>query len=162
MKELECPYCETMCNVPDDCYEQDEHFEKECPGCQKIFGFTISYIPHYSEYVVPCANGEPHNYKQISGAPKSYFVGKLRCTYCGDEKQENKVTCEGGEYFLDGYPFNKLDASFEINKEHFVADYNDSPYAVWKIYKHLGITYIEGTTMSGIIKLEAKHPNEVY
>lgn len=159
MKELECPHCETMNSVPDDCYETNTHFEKECSECKKVFGFTVEYSPVYTSYKVPCANGEPHKYKQIVGAPRHYFIGKLRCEYCGDEKQENKVTCENGVYYLDGYPFRKLEPSFEINKEHFVAEYNDYPNGTFNIYKHLGITYIEGKTLSGDIKLEAEHPN---
>ena len=168
MKELECPYCETMNSVPDDCYEQDCHFEKECSSCEKTFGFTISYIPYYSEYKVPCANGESHDYKQIVGAPREYFIGKKRCSYCGDETQENKLTFKSGIYYLDGYPFDKVPDDLKIKKyEEFVGEANLSCFIdlakneSFKIYRHLGIMYMEGKTMFGNITLEARHPNEV-
>lgn len=158
MKELECPYCKEMNNASDDYHEQDTHFETECAGCKKTFGFTISYIPHYSEYKLPCANGASHDYNPIRGFPEEFFRGKLRCFYCGDETQENKVSCENGIYYLDGHPFTRLPPEFEINKESLIGEFNDYPAGHFHIYRHLGIVYIEGTTLSGTIKLEANQP----
>ena len=86
MKNLECPYCGTMCEVPDECQEQVEHYECECESCEKIFGFTVDYWPSYTEYVCPCANGESHDYQKINGAPAYHFENQRQCSYCGNIK----------------------------------------------------------------------------
>ena len=85
MKDLKCPHCNHFNDAPEDCHEQDEHYEKECENCEKVFGFTVCYYPSYSEYEVPCANGGEHDYQQIIGAPREYFIGRFRCSHCGDE-----------------------------------------------------------------------------
>jgi hypothetical protein len=87
-KELECPYCGYMCRVPDDCYEPSTPYETQCSGCERYFGFTIEYWPSYTEYVLPCANGEPHDYQPVHGYPRS---NRVRCTYCEDETTADKI-----------------------------------------------------------------------
>lgn len=84
-KELECPYCEHMNNVPNDCCESDTSYEKQCSNCQKNFGFSLEYYPSYTEYILPCANGEDHDYQPVREYLKS---NRVRCTYCGWEQEK--------------------------------------------------------------------------
>ena len=95
-RDLECPYCHLMHEEPDDCNETETHFEQECSGCGKTFGFTVDYSKYYNEYVLPCANGAPHDYQPIHGCPAEYFANKRRCSYCGDETtvevEKGKIT----------------------------------------------------------------------
>ena len=93
MKDLTCPYCRFEQEAISDDREPDHHYERECRKCGKIFGYTIEYYPSYTEYACPCANGEPHDYQQIIGCPKEWFIGKFRCVYCGEEIDK------GGSYF---------------------------------------------------------------
>jgi len=87
--KLTCPYCEKLNDIPDDCHEQDEQFETECEECEKVFGFTVSYIRCTMEYILPCANGGEHDFKQIIGAPREHFVNRFRCSHCGEERTIN-------------------------------------------------------------------------
>lgn len=89
--DLQCPYCGNWLEADSDVYEAEVHHEMECKHCLKHFGYTISYNPDYYTYELPCANGEPHNYKPICGLPEEYFIGKVRCSYCGDETTKEKV-----------------------------------------------------------------------
>lgn len=85
LKELECPLCKTMNEVPDDCHEPDVMYECTCDKCGKIFGFTLEYYASYTEHKLPCANGEPHDWQPIHGIPEEFFAGKRRCSYCDEE-----------------------------------------------------------------------------
>lgn len=84
-EKLECPYCHTMHEEPEECDRPNTHFYHECSGCGKTFGFTVDYTKNFYEYSLPCANGEPHDYKPIHGFPAEYFANKRRCSYCGKE-----------------------------------------------------------------------------
>jgi hypothetical protein len=88
-RQLECPYCERMNEVPEDSHGEDEHYECQCSECDKTFGFTVSYWPSYTEYIMPCANGGDHNFEQIMGAPREHFINKFRCSHCGEERTIN-------------------------------------------------------------------------
>lgn len=87
MKDLKCPYCGELNNVPEDCHAQDEHYSRECTECEKTFGFGVAYYPSYSEYELPCANDGHHDFQQIIGAPREYFINKFRCSHCGEERE---------------------------------------------------------------------------
>jgi len=87
MKELECPYCGMDNKVPDDCTEPNYEYECECEGCEKVFGFELEYWPSYTEYKLPCANGDEHKWQQAHGFPGWYFTNKRTCEYCGEEKE---------------------------------------------------------------------------
>ena len=91
MKDLQCPYCHEWCAVPDDCYGEDTDWEHECPNCDKIFMFHLSYIPVYEEYATPCLNEGEHKWEEIHGSPKEYFEHRRRCAYCGEEKEFNEI-----------------------------------------------------------------------
>ena len=87
-KEIECPYCETMNEEPDECYEEGVLYETECENsdCSKTFGFYISYLKCYSgECKLPCRNGEEHKWIQDKNWPKSWG-NRYKCEYCETEK----------------------------------------------------------------------------
>lgn len=83
---LECPYCEEEIEDPDDCYEPDVTYDHECPHCGKNFIFTVEYTRDYHADKAPCLNGESHDWRKISGAPRYHFVNRRRCHYCDKEK----------------------------------------------------------------------------
>ena len=85
MSGLVCPYCNKDVGYPDDCHEQDQTYEWECDYCGKKFVFTVSYSTDYSESQADCLNGSPHNWKEIIGYPKEYFINKRRCNMCDKE-----------------------------------------------------------------------------
>ena len=39
----------------------------------------------YEAQQAPCLNGGEHEFEQMAGAPKAYFVGRKRCVVCGVE-----------------------------------------------------------------------------
>jgi hypothetical protein len=80
-----CPYCEHKF-YPDDFVECGESAEWQCPECEKNFYMTWEWNPTFRAYQAPCLNGEPHNYAKMIGAPKEYFIGKVRCKYCDHEE----------------------------------------------------------------------------
>jgi endogenous inhibitor of DNA gyrase (YacG/DUF329 family) len=97
---LECPYCEKEVEPDDDLREPNENIERECPNCGKTFLYQIEYFPSYTSRIVPCLNGEPHNYQEIRGFPEEYYRNRRRCTYCDDEivvKDPNRLTEEDYE-----------------------------------------------------------------
>jgi hypothetical protein len=86
MKDLECPNCGAMMEVPPDCEDPDYTHEAICPMCGKVFGFRVEYWPSYSSYPLPCANGLPHQWQEVPGYPREFYMGKRQCKYCGIEK----------------------------------------------------------------------------
>lgn len=84
-REMQCPYCSAWQNACSDNREPNEHYEHTCIFCEKIFGYAIDYIPCYTTYTCPCANGEPHDWKEINGHPEQYYHQILRCSYCQEE-----------------------------------------------------------------------------
>ena len=90
MTETTCPYCNYEQEEPEECCEEDTLYETECEECEKTYGISPFYIKGYHESKLPCANGEPHNWEPIIGAPIEYFKGRYRCSYCGEEKFEEQ------------------------------------------------------------------------
>lgn len=85
MNTIKCPYCGFE-NPPDcECLEEDADCEIECLNCEKIFMYTIGYIPVYSSWETPCLNGGKHKFKKTHTYPKEF--ARLRCKYCGEEKE---------------------------------------------------------------------------
>lgn len=76
MKDLQCPYCDTYQEPPDECHEQDVPHECECEKCGMIFIFYVDYYPSYRENKAPCLNDGDHKYEITN-----------RCIYCGDEQR---------------------------------------------------------------------------
>lgn len=100
MNELQCPYCSDRTDVPEECYSPGTHYECECENCGKTFGFTLDYSIEYSEYEVPCANGEPHDWLEIKGLRGTRLEGKMRCSTCDREiskEEHQKLTTKTTE-----------------------------------------------------------------
>ena len=85
MSNIECPYCEADCGVPDDPQGEEECCEWECPDCEKYFVYYASYSVDYYSEQAPCLNGEEHKWEKMVGYPTEYFEGKYRCEYCQKE-----------------------------------------------------------------------------
>ena len=88
MSEIECPYCELFQQVDHDDgygYEEGVLHEQECTYCKRTFVYETSLVYSYEASKCPCKNGEPHNLEDIKGYPVEFFVGKKRCSYCGEE-----------------------------------------------------------------------------
>ena len=79
---LTCPYCHKECLVSSDCNDPWDNYEKTCPNCNKIFGFNVKWYPTFTEYELPCANGEDHNYTPIYDKSGHVVTEKI-CVYCG-------------------------------------------------------------------------------
>jgi len=94
MSDLECPYCGTYREQPDETNEPSVVHEAECPNCNKIFGFTLEYYPTYEEFELPCANGEPHNWVEIHGAPAEFWADKRECSYCNEQSTVEQIEKE--------------------------------------------------------------------
>ncbi len=88
MSEIECPYCESDCGVPDEPRGDGEYDRETCGNCEKSFVYFATYSVDYYSEKAPCLNGTEHNWEQIVGVPVEYFKGKFRCEYCQEEKQE--------------------------------------------------------------------------
>ena len=96
MTNHECPYCEApqeYCN--DEGFGQDDTWDEECTECGKLYRLQGWYEEEYSAEKADCLNGEPHDFKQIVGYPKEWFIGKFRCSAC--DKEEHR----GGHYFAE-------------------------------------------------------------
>jgi hypothetical protein len=95
MKDLTCPYCGNEQNV-DDINETDCTHEVECEKCERIYGVTIEYYPSYFELKMPCANGEPHDMKKITRAPRVMNgCHEYSCRYC-DHTENRPSECSNG------------------------------------------------------------------
>ena len=88
MSDLECPYCESEVQVPEDCHDQSDTYETECPSCNKYFQFTVEYWPTYSSKKADCLNGAEHDYHRSTRIPH-IIRGQVswRCTMCDDQQQ---------------------------------------------------------------------------
>lgn len=84
MSKIECPYCDQLINEPTDCYEEDEPIEHQCPLCDKIFIFYISYTKHFNVQKADCLNDGKHVYIKTITYPQKFT--KLVCEMCGDTK----------------------------------------------------------------------------
>ena len=93
MGDLYCPYCEAdLGGYVDDCHEQDTEYEHQCPKCEKNFMFTINYQPMFSSQKAPCLNGGEHEWEEICGLPKEFFIDKYSCKYCGKKEKIKSTT----------------------------------------------------------------------
>lgn len=108
MSYLECPYCEHDCgDYFDDQHTPDVEYEHECDECGKIFIFVIDYYPTFSGHKADCLNGADHNYEEMCGCPKEYFLNKRKCSMCSKE-----ITLKEGD---EGYADNEENATGESN-----------------------------------------------
>ena len=92
--DVKCPYCGEDQEINHDegyGYEEDEIHEQCCRDCDQVFTYTTSIIYLYESAKCPCKNGGIHNLQPIHGFPVEFFVGKMRCSYCGDEVITDKV-----------------------------------------------------------------------
>jgi len=87
---LECPYCETEIEDPDECYEEGVTYEHECPECEKSFIFGVEYTRNYSAHKAECLNGGEHDYQKTKTYPVEF--ARLRCSMCEHEKPMPKVS----------------------------------------------------------------------
>jgi len=90
MSEVECPYCEADCGVPDDSYGEGELVDWECDGCKKKFVYYSQYSVDYYSQKAPCLNGGEHEWDSMVGAPAEHFKGRYRCKVCDKEKVVQK------------------------------------------------------------------------
>jgi len=95
MKDLTCPYC----GHEQDAYdiEGNGRNEVECEKCEKLYGVTVEYAPVYSEYIMPCANGEAHTMKKGARAPRvingcEYWFC-VHCDYTEERPSKCSETC---------------------------------------------------------------------
>jgi len=77
MKDLKCPYCEFEQDASPDDKEPGVTFEHQCENCDKYFGYEIDYDPIYTVFDLPCANGEPHKWKQVGGISKKVLYKSI-------------------------------------------------------------------------------------
>ena len=59
--DVDCPYCgegQEICHDDGYGYEEDEVFEQECSGCDKIFVFTTSISFYYEARQAACKNDD--------------------------------------------------------------------------------------------------------
>ena len=87
MNDLQCPYCDEEIEITNEGYEQDEQVEMDCPYCERSYIMTVQYDVSYTPYKADCLNGEPHDWKEIHGSPREYFINKRRCSICSREKE---------------------------------------------------------------------------
>ena len=80
---LECPYCDSDIDDPDDCYDPCVDYEHECPHCGKNFVFQVEYTRDYRANKAACLNGGEHEYREQkrygSGEPEVF----RSCKNCG-------------------------------------------------------------------------------
>ena len=91
--DVECPYCEVGQEINHDDgygYAENETCEQECNNCEKTFTFSTVISFSHEAHKAPCKNGGEHNLKQIVGAPRLYFIGLSRCTYCDEDVVTDK------------------------------------------------------------------------
>lgn len=91
MSDIECPYCETNCGVPEENTGEGDLVEWECDNCQKKFMYYCQYSVDYYSKKVPCLNGGKHKWRAIVGVPVEFFEGKFRCEWCNEEKKKEVV-----------------------------------------------------------------------
>jgi len=91
MNEIECPYCNANCGIPDENTGEGEHTEWECETCGKSFVYYVEYSADYYSEEAPCLNGGEHKWQSMVGAPEAFFKNKYRCDYCQKEEKRKGV-----------------------------------------------------------------------
>jgi DNA-directed RNA polymerase subunit RPC12/RpoP len=82
---IECPYCGSLLEDPDDCNEPDKTYEYDvCPHCEKSFIFTLDYTVNYYPAKADCLNGAVHQEERTKTYPPQY--SRIRCRMCGRER----------------------------------------------------------------------------
>ena len=64
-----------------------EILQAQCPHCEKYFMVSSSMSWYVEGNKADCLNGGEHEWKQIIGAPREYFVGRQRCNNCDEERK---------------------------------------------------------------------------
>lgn len=89
MSEITCPYCEHPneddFHFPDNRDTCKTYIYDACEGCGKSFGYEIDYTINYYPKELPCANGQPHKWKEIVNMPHYPFI-LMRCEYCDTDE----------------------------------------------------------------------------
>lgn len=91
--DIECPYCDEKQDIDHDDgygYEENNPYEQECRNCEKTFIYYTNIMYSYNAEKAPCKNGGEHNWVEIHGYPSGWFSNKRRCSYCEEEKLEDK------------------------------------------------------------------------
>jgi len=127
-KDLTCPYCKYEQNAS-DIHDPDVTHEVECDACGQIFGVITEYWPSYTEKIMPCANGDPHNFMKrvrhprVIGGKEEYY-----CEWC-DTTEDRPAECLIGctrdkkECFLCPVPYdNEKEEKEDENKEQSSPD----------------------------------------
>jgi len=84
--QLECPYCEALCNVDHDDgegYEEGKPHQMECDHCHKNFVYYTSISYDYHPSKADCLNGWDHNYMPVHSG---LAVKIMMCEDCGEKK----------------------------------------------------------------------------
>jgi len=89
--EVICPYCEHQF-YPDDFYDgHNSSCEWQCPECEKNFYMSWEWEPVFHSNQAPCLNDGEHDFRIIHGIPQEYFINRVRCSYCGEEKTDQTL-----------------------------------------------------------------------
>jgi len=91
--KINCPYCGYKNDV-DEPYDYIDGGEYQCSECEKNFWLIVEYDPFAHAYKADCLNGEPHNFRLIHGAPRKYFINKIRCKDCSHEEENPEIFVE--------------------------------------------------------------------
>ena len=86
--DIECPYCEKefdICHDDGFGYTEGVKHHQECPHCEKMFVFETSISFYYEPEKADCLNGDKHDYKMTSTAPREF--SQMECTMCGDVRE---------------------------------------------------------------------------
>lgn len=93
MSELiECPYCGQKHDT-DGYYEHEEGslIEVECDNCGKKYQYTWATHHTFDVNQADCLNDGQHVWETIVGYPEEYFVNRIRCKGCGEEKTDPEI-----------------------------------------------------------------------
>lgn len=82
---IECPYCGSELDDPEDCHETNKTYQHQCEHCEKYFVFILDYTVNYYPDKADCLNGSGHDLQRIHGWPRIFFAGKRRCSMCDEE-----------------------------------------------------------------------------
>jgi hypothetical protein len=104
MSDVNCPYCDAEVEINHDDgygYTEGEIYTQECSFCDKTFTYTTYTYFCYDAEQAPCQNGEEHDFKPIKGYPEEYYVGKQRCSWCGEETIDIEANKEAMKKYWD-------------------------------------------------------------